>query len=321
MSSQQLVMARRANAHPYIEAVGGGALAGEVFTLQFDNTGAPLPYYTTSSGKYDLYHHQENSVNQWYLRETRGGVLIVVMVSDQPTLHWVVDANKQSHVSFRCVDGALPALKFKAASAPVDPIVSAPATPIDVDAIGAKDLRREPPVLQKIFALLRTSAENQNAVLKRAEESVESTKALIEGAVSKIGGQVQEQKDDIQKLQAQHETNSDEICQLKEEVFSMKRQLADGGVHYHDNRVVVVIGQMPLDVAQLPAPIELNWYNKHNTGNKTTRVFLPAQTPKQDANGKILLDLLQWKGEAEPSITGIWPCHLSLPSKKRRKWH
>ena len=92
--------------------------------------------------------------------------------------------------------------------------------------------------------------------------------------------------------------------------------------HYYDQRVVIVIQNLPVDLQSLEEPLPLWWYNKHNNGHKYTKVFLPPQTPSKCENtGEITVDLMATKNEKLPSIQGIYPCHLSLMAdcKRQRK--
>ena len=55
-----------------------------------------------------------------------------------------------------------------------------------------------------------------------------------------------------------------------------------------------MIQNLPLDIQKLPAPVEMIWFNRHNSGHKFTRVFLPPQEPGIDkATGEYTVDLLQ----------------------------
>jgi hypothetical protein len=105
------------------------------------------------------------------------------------------------------------------------------------------------------------------------------------------------------------ETNSDEICQMKEDISKLRRQLAytgnDTHLHYHDNRVVIVIQNVEVNLAKIKEPIPLMWYNRHNKGSKYTQVFLPPQAPKKHPDGEVEVDLLEYESQKEPSITGI----------------
>jgi len=103
------------------------------------------------------------------------------------------------------------------------------------------------------------------------------------------------------------ETNSDELCTMKEQIHKLERQLATTDathVHYHDNRVIVVIQNVEVDLAKIKEPMPLMWYNRHNKGSKYTQVFLPPQQPKK-VDGEVEVDLLEYENQKEPSITGI----------------
>ena len=109
---------------------------------------------------------------------------------------------------------------------------------------------------------------------------------------------------------------------LLQEIHNLKRQLAskDESMHFHyyDQRVVIVIQNLPVDLKSLSEPLELWWYNKHNNGPKYTKAYLPAQTPsKCESTGEITVDLMATKNESAPSIQGIYPVsytHLTLPT-------
>ena len=66
-------------------------------------------------------------------------------------------------------------------------------------------------------------------------------------------------------LQAQMETTSDEMCAMKEHIFKLQNQLANPGeagthIHYHDERCVIVIQNVPMDLAGIQEPIPLMWF-------------------------------------------------------------
>ena len=57
----------------------------------------------------------------------------------------------------------------------------------------------------------------------------------------------------------------------KEEISNLKRQISsvDTGIHYHDNRTLVVIKDMdPIDLQNIARPIELYWWNGRAQGYK-----------------------------------------------------
>ncbi len=114
------------------------------------------------------------------------------------------------------------------------------------------------------------------------------------------------------------ETNSDEICAMKEQIYKLERQLATTDatthhVHYHvDNRVVILIQNVEVDLAKIKEPMPLMWYNRHNKGSKYTQVFLPPQVPKKHPDGEVEVDLLEYESQTEPSITGI----LGVPGER-----
>lgn len=111
---------------------------------------------------------------------------------------------------------------------------------------------------------------------------------------------------------------------MKEQLHNLQQQLATDGthVHYHDNRVIILIQNVPMDLAKIKEPIPLMWYNRHTHGrNKYTQVFLGAQLPKKHPSGEWMLDLLENEDQKQPGITGIFPRHLELPPPKRqRRW-
>ena len=72
-----------------------------------------------------------------------------------------------------------------------------------------------------------------------------------------------------------------------------------------------------------PWPGECNstrWYNKHNKGEKHTKVWLPAQRPKKHPSGELMVNLLESRYQKSPSITGIFIKHLAmqLPNAAKR---
>ena len=97
----------------------------------------------------------------------------------------------------------------------------APATPPDVI-----DVEAPPPILQQIFAALQTQAESQNAALDKSNAIFQQVQDTVRDKLGDMEGKVDalqqsraetttallEQKDSIEQLQAQNETNSDEIC-------------------------------------------------------------------------------------------------------------
>ena len=115
---------------------------------------------------------------------------------------------------------------------------------------------------------------------------------------------------------------------MKEQIFKLENQLSQPSAsaashfHYHDNRTIVLIqGGVPMDLNELTEPIQLMWFNRHNPGKKFTPVLLGKQSPKKDmATGEFLIDLMGSPSEKEPSIKGIFPRHLSMPTKRQRCW-
>ena len=77
-----------------------------------------------------------------------------------------------------------------------------------------------------------------------------------------------------------------------------------------------------MDLNELTEPIQLMWFNRyHNPGKKFTPVLLGKQNPQKDpTTGEFLIDLMGSPGEKEPSIKGIFPRHLSMPTKRQRCW-
>ena len=104
---------------------------------------------------------------------------------------------------------------------------------------------------------------------------------------------------------------------MKEEIHTLRRQLAVTNdtthIHYYDNRVVIVIENVPVDLRKVEAPVELFWYNRYNVGHKYTKVYLPPQEPGiDDTTGELTVDLLENERDTSPTIHGIFPRHLSL---------
>jgi len=116
------------------------------------------------------------------------------------------------------------------------------------------------------------------------------------------------------------------LVEIPEDIYKLQQQLANPGdathLHYHDNRVVIVIQNVPMDVEKITEPVPLMWYNRHHSaGQKYTRVFLGKQVPKKHPKtGEWMLDLLQNAADQKPSITGIFPRHLEVPHKRQRRW-
>ena len=116
------------------------------------------------------------------------------------------------------------------------------------------------------------------------------------------------------------------MCAMKEQIFKLESQLSQPGegtqnhFHYHDNRCIIIQGNVPMDLSRLEQPIPLMWYNRHNDGAKHTRVFLGKQAPKKHPEtGEFMLDLLSSADATAPSILGIFPRHLSVPYPKRQR--
>ena len=97
--------------------------------------------------------------------------------------------------------------------------------------------------------MLKGNCETQNSVLRQVGDAVTEMRSRSKEVSEQVESLSHEQtrcfalhSDDIARLQAQHEVNSDEIVSIKEELQNLKRQLAvdtpGNHMHYHDNRCV-----------------------------------------------------------------------------------
>ena len=240
----------------------------------------------------------------------------------QLALKWVNLAHNEVNFAFKAYAVKRQALIDLTTAAPATP----PGEPVKLEA--------PQPALQKILGILRSQSTSQATLLQKTDARMEQNETMLQKVLNKAvsceqrleqtNEELNDQRDSIAKLQAQRETNSDEIIGLKEEVFALKKQLATGEsssgnhVHLHQHRVIIVINNTQLDLQAIPEPVALWWYNRHNEGHKYTRVWLPPQEPRTE-NGQVMVDLLESKWETTPSIQGIYPCHLSLVDKASKR--
>ena len=253
-------------------------LKRKVFSMQLSKTG---PQGLFVSEPYDLFFASAGGNSHWSLRIRTNGGHNVLLTSAPMADAWLVDATMRarSDVVWRSVQKAPVNVRVVGH----DPRNSV----VDVETASSK------PVLEQIFTLLKDQTAFQKAALDESKAIFQEGVREIQYKLGTVETRVQdldrtraetttallEQKDSIEQFQAQHETNSDEICQIKEDIFKLQQQLAKPGdaathVHYHDNRCVIVIQEMPFDLTQLQEPIPLMWYNRHNTGKKWTKVYL-----------------------------------------------
>jgi hypothetical protein len=97
--------------------------------------------------------------------------------------------------------------------------------------------------------VLKGNCDTQNSVLLQVGDAVTEMRSRSKEVSEQVENLSIEQtrcfavhSDDIARLQAQHEVNSDEIVAMKDEIQNLKRQLDTPGshMHFHDNRVVTL---------------------------------------------------------------------------------
>ncbi len=160
-------------------------------------------------------------------------------------------------------------------------------------------------------------------------EAVREDQEQLARRVEQHDNDVWTQSEKLSMVDARADAQGEKMDAMQEELHALKRQLSTGAdgnhIHYHDQRVVIVVQHLEIDLRALPTPVELFWYNWRQKGCKYTRVFLPAQEPKYTATGEITVDLLHNASDNTPSILDIFPRNLVLPHdgprrKRQRHW-
>jgi len=149
-----------------------------------------------------------------------------VLLTSAPTIDgWLVDGSMAARSDVKFLDrlGKLVNVRFMG----YDGRGTTTALRIPEEVI---DVEASPPVLQLIYGALQMQTESQKAALdeskaifKHVEEVMHTKLGDMEGKVDALQQSraetttaLLEQKDSIEQLQAQQETNSDEFCQMKE---------------------------------------------------------------------------------------------------------
>ncbi len=121
--------------------------------------------------------------------------------------------------------------------------------------------------VQKQLSSLRHDVDGQVESVRQEHEVLSSRFADHD---REVYNELWEQRDKISVVEAKQEAHLDEMSAIKEEMFNLKRQLAqnDGNhIHYHADTVIIV-NHLPVNLQQLKTPIELYWFNKYNSGHK-----------------------------------------------------